>query len=138
MRISRDRTVVLWCTAASTVFVTWNISDECHLLGSWSAFLVCLLIWLISPYLVAFLGIFSKSATNMRASVLLSVGHAALFLVYALNGSSAERMGAGHMHLMLVPFLLLFITLSMFCVLLVRGLVLRVIGSRNSADAKIR
>ena len=114
-----SKVAILALALACTVFTIWNAEDEAVLLGGASGVLLVVFFWLLVPYLVALVGIFSKSPDKTRVSLYLSAVYAVFFLHYALNGSTRDRgsMGAEHMHLILVPFVVPIISLFVLCVL---------------------
>jgi glucose dehydrogenase len=118
-----ELTLIAVATLMSTVCAIWNAVDEYWQLGDWSGIAFFAGIWLFIPWLVALRGVLTTRSSTRRTNLVLCVVFAALFLIYAFNGSSGDRgEGAQHMHLVFVPVLLALVTLGVWiAVSLLRG-----------------
>jgi len=129
MRIRGSTAALTIITQLSTVFVLKNIIDEgWQLENGWWDVLFYSSLWLIIPYILWVMGIVAKGRGKRTFCLIYSIILMGLFASYAFNGSSETRSlhGAQHMHIILVPFELLFITfigvavgVAISCVLLV-------------------
>lgn len=135
--LSSRKVALLAITLLSTVFVLKNTFDERYLLETWTALLTISAFWLAVPYLALLTGLLAKSRAQFWGSMVYALLLMALFAVYAMNGSTADRVeGAQHMHLILVPVFLLFVTFMFIVYLSVRAAVLGLAAGRMRADVK--
>lgn len=134
--LKNSKSALISITSMSTVFVLKNALDEEYLLGTWSAVLIISGFWLVVPYLTLLVGLLAKS-NRVRSSMIYAFLLMALFAVYAINGSTAERdEGAQHMHLFLVPIFLLSVSFVLICALSVLALLRRLTTGRLSQGSK--
>jgi len=101
----RSKKVIGITTLASAIFVVWNTADESYILQNPGPALIVIASWLALPCLNMLVGLFSPRAAIVRTSMLLAIAYSGIFLLYAVNGSTAQR-ESGHMHLVVVPILL--------------------------------
>ncbi len=135
--LKSSKAALIIITAMSTVFVLKNALDEGYLLGTWSAVLMISAFWLVVPYLTLLIGLLAKSGRRFWGSMVYALLLMALFAMYAMNGSTADRgEGAQHMHLVLVPIFLLFVSFVLICALSVLGLLRRLTPGRSSRNIK--
>lgn len=97
-----------------TAFVFWNLSDEMHVLKSWSNAFIFAGYWLTVPYLLGLKYILEKEARQRRGIPLLQSIYLLGYGAYAFNGSTEGNTGAEHMHLYLVPILFAVLVCIMF------------------------
>ncbi len=115
----RTRWIAL-ATLLAIGFAAWNAIDEFGLLQSYGSVAVVVVSWSALPLINALIGVRSKHDALEEISLVLAGLYALLFAVYALNGSTADRPeGAQHMHLVLVPLLLAFVSPAFYCLLLI-------------------
>jgi hypothetical protein len=100
----RRRLVLVFVIALGFAF--WNLCDEMYIIRTYLLLMQLFLAWALAPFLVLILGLLSKNSSVTRASLIWECVHMSVFLLYALNGSTRGRMGAGHMHLFIIPILL--------------------------------
>ena len=106
-RDDRSRLVLLFTLSAC--FVLWNLADEMYIIGSIGALAGTFIHWILVPFFVMLAGVRAKTSPARRTFLYSELAMTLLFMLYALNGSTQERQGAGHMHLFFIPMLLLFI-----------------------------
>lgn len=135
--LASRKAALLAITLLSTVFVLKNTFDERYLLETWAAMLTISAFWLAVPYLTLLAGLWAKSRAQFWVIMVYALLLMALFARYAMNGSTADRgEGAQHMHLILVPVFLLFVTFMFIIYLSVRAAVLGTAAGRRRADIK--
>lgn len=109
-RLWNLRRAIVALFVASGFFASWNIVDESYLAifdqrGSVLHFTAA---WLLWPALAMMAGLLSKDLGRARRCLVLSIMYLFIFASYAANGSTQDRPeGAQHMHLVLVPVLVL-------------------------------
>lgn len=97
------RTLLIFLTAAAILFAGLNIAEEHWLHQSFYHFLI---LWALAPCINAVAGLRAKRAITLGAALILASTYAAFFSLYATNGpSNREAIGAEHMHIVLVPFI---------------------------------
>lgn len=134
------KALVLAC-AVSTVFICWNLYDEMPRDFPLFVLMGIFLGWVFVPYCAMAIGVLAKTSATRWASLIVELTLMPVFMMYAFNGSSRSRVGAQHMHLFLVPFLLpciagivLALLLLLFFVTRVgRGVVRRAGAARNKS-----
>ncbi len=121
--LGKKRAIVL-LTLASTGFAAWNLIDEYQIIQSWQGVLICLSLWLAVPYLNALIGLLTSRPQRVFDSLAIAVFYAAVFLLYALNGSTSGRpLGASHMHILFAPPYLFMLSLVVLALIsLFRGI----------------
>lgn len=99
---------IMLLTPVSTFSVSWHMWEEYPGASGRASALTFAVIWLVLPYAAALLGLLAVKPVKLWTSVGLSAAYCSIFMFYALRAPSVEHgEGAGHMHLVLVPFLLL-------------------------------
>lgn len=97
----------------SVLLAGWNLADEYSLLGSPLAFFCYGALWMAAPALCALVALLAANDTARKSAATLLAVQNAIFLLYALNGPSSEHgEGAQHMHVMIVPLVLILFTVT--------------------------
>lgn len=94
----------------SVAFALWNAVDEYYWLASLTSVAIVTALWTAIPLGAGMIGLHSKKPHVVEVTILLAMSYALLYFLYALNGSTAGNQGAEHMHVLLVPVLMLIYT----------------------------
>lgn len=130
--MTRNKIILLSLTAAATIMAAWNIIDEYRLLQSWTNVAIFLGAWLAVPYLNCARGLLKPKQDALSVHLALAFVYAALFTLYALNGSTANREeGAQHLHLIFIPVLMLILTIG----IVLLSVVLRLLRPKRGTHA---
>lgn len=105
---------ILFCACLISALV--HLIQEWRLVQSVPTLLAFFILWLLAPSLNVFVAGWFKCAHLLRTQTYLSIIYSGLFVLYALRGSTAERQGAQHLHLLLVPFLCMALLLFVYLV----------------------
>ena len=120
------RRISLAVTLLAFAFYFWNAIDEFYILGSYKNVMFILALWMLAPVLNLIWGWWMTFQSGQQISALLAMLYAVIGFVYAINGSTSGKMGAQHMHLVLVPpifaIFLLFALVLVALFWLVRGM----------------
>src|SRR5690606_2493464 len=99
-----SKITILAFTLIAAVAALWNVWDEYDLLGTFAVVIAFALYWMLLPVLNAITGMLSGDPRAVRTALVLALLYAALYLRYAANGPTSERVdGAQNLHLLLVP-----------------------------------
>jgi hypothetical protein len=85
----------------------WNLIDEYYILGSPFGVFIYWSMWMFLPILNLLCGTRTSNRRILAASLLLGSLYLCLFTFYMLNGNTSEKLGAEHLHIFLVPFMVL-------------------------------
>jgi len=98
----------------------WSLIDEYWILGSPAGVFMVWCMWIFLPALNLLCGLWTSNWKILTAAVLLASFYLFLFTGYAFNGSTEEKMGAQHMHIYLVPFMVLPLCSLLFFLFMLR------------------
>lgn len=86
-------------------------------------FLIVLGLWSMAPLLNLMYGVWMKKERDTRESTIIAGAYFFMIVIPALNTSAPYEVGAAHLHLFLLPFLLIMIQAGFLAIFLVRWIV---------------